>query len=165
MKRNEESQVLGAGGAADWWINPVYMYRELQLSAWDRRKGAISLNCVTWKHIQTRGDKIAPYSCSFHTFKVHKNNLNPLSIIKYSEVCRLYTPAALNRADSLNTELKMPNEDDAKCAAEKEAAAKAAAEEERKRQARADVTKGLLDETTAKQLSSSGDDARRRRGK
>jgi len=80
---------------------------------------------------QTRGDKIALYSCSFHTFKVHKNNLKPLYIIrvrKHSEVCRLYTPAALNRADSLNTELKMPNEDDAKRAAEKAAAAKAAAE-------------------------------------
>jgi hypothetical protein len=63
----------------------------------------------------------------------------------------------------------MPNEDDAKRAAEKEAAVKAAAdaaaEEERKRKARADVTKGLLDGATAKQLSSSGDDARRRRGK
>lgn len=110
---------------------------------------------------RTHGDKIALYSCSFHTFKVHKNNLKTLSIIKvrrHSEVCRLYILAALNHADSLNTELKMPNEDDAKRAAEKEAAA----EEERKRQARADVTKALLDETTAKQLSSSGDDARRR---
>lgn len=59
----------------------------------------------------------------------------------------------------------MPNEDDAKRATEKEAAAKAAAEEERKRQDRADVAKGLLDETTVKQLSSSGYDARRRREK
>jgi hypothetical protein len=51
----------------------------------------------------------------------------------------------------------MPNEDDAKRAAEKEvavnAAADAAAEEERKRKARADVTKGLLDGAAAKQLS------------
>ncbi len=114
---------------------------------------------------QTRGDKIAPYSYSFHTSKSIKNLKYP-SIIKvrgHSGVCRLYTPA--NYADSLNTELKMRNEDDAKRAAEKEAAAKAAAEEERKRQARADVTKGLLDKTTVKQLSSSRDDARRRRGK
>ena len=65
----------------------------------------------------------------------------------------------------------MPGGDDAERAAEEQAAAaraaeaKAAAEEEEKRQARADVTKGLLDETTLKQLSSSGDDARRVRGK
>jgi hypothetical protein len=70
----------------------------------------------------------------------------------------------------------MPGGDDAERAAEQaaaaraaeaeaEAEAKAAAEEEEKRQARADVTRGLLDETTLKQLSSSGDDARRVRGK
>jgi hypothetical protein len=53
----------------------------------------------------------------------------------------------------------------AKAAAEAEAAAAKAAEEEEKRQARADVTRGLLDQTTAKQLSSSGDDAKRVRGK
>jgi hypothetical protein len=52
----------------------------------------------------------------------------------------------------------------AKAAAEAEAAAKAAKEEE-EREARADVTRGLLDQTTAKQLSSSGDDAKRVRGK
>ncbi len=55
----------------------------------------------------------------------------------------------------------MPGGDDAERAAEEQAAA----EEEERRQARADVTRGLLDETTLKQLSSSGDDARRVRGK
>lgn len=61
----------------------------------------------------------------------------------------------------------MPGEDnDAKRAAEERAAAEAeaAAEEGRKREARAEVTRGLLDEKSVKQLSSSGDDARRKRG-
>lgn len=53
----------------------------------------------------------------------------------------------------------------AKAAAEAEAAAAKAAKEEEEREARADVTRGLLDQTTAKQLSSSGDDAKRVRGK
>jgi hypothetical protein len=60
----------------------------------------------------------------------------------------------------------MPGGDDTERTADEQAAPEVeAAAEEGKRQARADVTKGLLDETTLKQLSSSGDDARRVREK
>ena len=65
----------------------------------------------------------------------------------------------------------MPGEDDAKRAADEQAAAakaaaeaEAAADEERKRQDRAAVTRGLLDGKTMNQLSSSGDNARSKRG-
>lgn len=60
----------------------------------------------------------------------------------------------------------MPNEEDAqRKAVEQAAATKAAAEEERKRLDRASVTKGLTDAKTMMQLSSSGIEAQKRRGK
>lgn len=59
----------------------------------------------------------------------------------------------------------MPREDDAE---KKKAAAQAAAraaEEKKKREDRAAVTKGLSDQTTMRQLSSSGYEAKSRRQK
>jgi len=64
-----------------------YKCRSLEVSVFHSRRTAFC---------QTRGDKIAPYCCSFHTFKVHKNNLKPLSIIKHSESLKCPTKTTQN---------------------------------------------------------------------
>jgi hypothetical protein len=125
---------------------------------------------------------ILPVDSRWHlSLKVHRdligNSLQtpPIRFRRSLYVCR---GGSLNCSqyytNNLNTESKMPGGDAAeeqaaaaaaKAAAEAEAAAAKAAKEEEEREARADVTRGLLDQTTAKQLSSSGDDAKRVRGK
>lgn len=59
----------------------------------------------------------------------------------------------------------MPSEEDQKRQAEKAAAeAEAAKKAEEDRKTKAEITKSLTNETTTRQLSSSGDEARAKRG-
>ncbi len=64
---------------------------------------------------------------------------------------------------NIYSDFKMPNADEQ--AKEQAEAAKKAEAERQQREDAAAVTKGLSDETTIKQLSSTGDAAKKKRGK
>jgi hypothetical protein len=69
---------------------------------------------------------------------------------------------------NIYSDLKMPNEDEQERLAKEQAEAAEKAKAEAERQQREDaaaVTRGLSDETNIKQLSSTGDAAKKKRGK